>query len=322
MVNLIDKGTERRLSERRAGYFESGIAAFKRISWGAVFGGLVIALVVQLMLSLLGIGVGMGTVDPLQESNPFAGLGIAALAWGILSMLLALFAGGLVAGRLAGIPRTIDSVLHGLLTFCLFTIVVFYLITTTAGSIVSGISGLAMQTLSVAGKGVGAAAGKATDKIAQNGVDLGDIKREARALLMPAEKPEWDQNTAGTESDSLIDQLFSNGDKKIDKEAVVNAIVARTGKSHEEANRIADNWIQNYQNAKKELNEFKAKSEQQARETGAVAASATSKAGIFLFVGLVLGAAAAAAGGKLGEPHTAVSRTEVESTISSERNYR
>ncbi|MDN3512368.1 MAG: hypothetical protein QY310_15050 [Candidatus Jettenia sp. CY-1] len=323
MVNLIDKGTEKRLSERRAGYFESGIAAFKRISWGAVFGGLVIALVVQLMLSLLGIGVGMGTVDPLQESNPFAGLGIAALGWGVISMLLALFAGGLVAGRLAGIPRTIDSVLHGLLTFCLFTIVVFYLITTTAGSIVSGISGLAMQTLSVAGKGVGAAAGKATDKIAQNGVDLGDIKREARALLMPAEKSEWDQNnTAGTEFDNLIDQLFSDGDKKIDKEAVVNAIVARTGKSPEEANRIADNWIQNYQNAKKELNEFKVKSEQQAREAGAVAASATSKAGIFLFVGLVLGAAAAAAGGKLGEPHTSVSRTEVESTISSERNYR
>lgn len=190
MVNLIDRkeGAERRISERRVGYIESGVAAFKRVSWGAVFGGLVIALVVQLMLSLLGIGIGMGTVDPLTESNPFAGLGIAALTWGIVSMLAALFAGGLVAARLAGIPKTIDSVLHGLLTFSLFTIVTFYLITTTAGTIVSGVSGIAMQSLSVAGKGFGAAAGKATDKIAKNGIDLGDIKREARALFMQTEK--------------------------------------------------------------------------------------------------------------------------------------
>ncbi len=301
MVNIIDRkeGTERRISERRVGYFESGIAALKRISWGAVFGGLVIALVIQLMLSLLGIGVGMGTVDPLHESNPFAGLGIPTLIWGIVSMLIALFAGGLVAGRLAGIPRTIDSVLHGLLTFCLFTIVMFYLITTTAGTIVSGITGLAVQTLSAAGKGVGAVAGKASDKVAQDGIDLSDIKNEAQALFMQTEKPEWNQ---GTESDNLVDQLFRGADKKIDKEAMVNVIVNRTGKSREEADKIADNWIQKYQNAKREFDELKVKSEQQARETGAAAASAVSKAGIFLFIGLVLGAAVSAAGGKLGEP--------------------
>lgn len=308
MVNLIDRkeGVERRVAERRIGYFETGLAAFKRISWGAVFGGLVIALVVQLMLSLLGIGIGMSTVEPLEESNPFAGLGTGALIWGGITMLIALFTGGLVAGRLAGIPKTIDSILHGLLTFSLFTLVMFYLIITTAGTIVSGAGGIAWRTLSLAGQGTGAVAGKATEEITKNGIDLNKIKNEARALLMQTERPEWD--TGGSESDNLVEQLFGNATKEVDREAVVNVIVARTGKSREEANRIADNWIQTYQDAKREFKEFKTKAEQQARETGDVAAAAVSKAGIFLFIGLLFGAGVAAVGSKLGKPHELASR--------------
>jgi hypothetical protein len=310
MVNVIDRkeGVERRVGERRVRYFETGLAAFKRISWGAVFGGLVIALVVQLMLSLLGIGIGMGTVEPLEETNPLEGLGTGALIWGIVSMLIALFTGGLVAGRLAGIPRTIDSVLHGLVTFSLFTLVMVYLITTTAGAIVSGAGGIAWRTLSLAGQGAGAAAGMATEGITKNGIDLSKIKNEARALLMQTERPEWDTDTGGNESDNLVEQLFGNATKEVDREAVVNVIVTRTGKSREEANRIADNWIQTYQDAKRELSEFKTKAEQQARETGDVAASAISKAGIFLFIGLLFGAGVAAVGSKLGEPHDLASR--------------
>ena len=37
----------------------AGLSALKRISWGAVFAGLVVALVVQLALSLLGLGLGI-----------------------------------------------------------------------------------------------------------------------------------------------------------------------------------------------------------------------------------------------------------------------
>ncbi|MCR4292161.1 MAG: hypothetical protein NUV76_04710 [Candidatus Kuenenia sp.] len=303
--------------ERRVGNLQSGIVVLKRISWGAVFGGLIITLVVQLMLSLLGVGIGMGTVDPLKESNPFVGLGMPALIWGVFSMLISFFVGGLVAARLAGIPKTIDSVLHGLLTFSLSTIVMFLFITTAAGAIVGGVGGIAMQTLSIAGKGVGDVVGKTTEKVVDS-VDLGNIKREASALFTQTEKnPIWNQNIEGSESDSLVDDLFGNADKEIDREAVVNAISDSTGKSREETERIADKWIQNYQNAKKEFNKLKVKAEQQARETGAAAASAISKAGIFLFIGLLFGAAAAVGGGKLGEPHDIATRTVAESSVCS-----
>lgn len=91
----------------------------KRISWCAVFAGVLVAIVTQMLLTLLGIGIGLGTIDPVQERNPAAGLGIGSAIWYIISSLLSLFLGGWVAGRLASAPRLFDGVVHGVLTLCL-----------------------------------------------------------------------------------------------------------------------------------------------------------------------------------------------------------
>ena len=44
----------------------------KRISWGAILAGVVLALVVSLMLSLLGTAIGSASIDPMQEADPLA----------------------------------------------------------------------------------------------------------------------------------------------------------------------------------------------------------------------------------------------------------
>ena len=41
-----------------------------RISWGAVFAGTVMTLAVMLILSLIGMGVGLSTLDPQTGDNP------------------------------------------------------------------------------------------------------------------------------------------------------------------------------------------------------------------------------------------------------------
>jgi hypothetical protein len=51
-------------------------AALRRISWGAVFAGVVVATAVQVLLTLLGVAIGLGTVNPMREQNPFAGIGV------------------------------------------------------------------------------------------------------------------------------------------------------------------------------------------------------------------------------------------------------
>ncbi|RZL93756.1 MAG: hypothetical protein EOP82_06530 [Variovorax sp.] len=43
---------------------------WRRVSWGAVIAGVVIAMVLQLVLSLLGTGLGLSPIDPMSYSSP------------------------------------------------------------------------------------------------------------------------------------------------------------------------------------------------------------------------------------------------------------
>src|SRR4030095_4824200 len=76
-----------------------------RISWGAVLAGVVVALVAQLILNMIGIGIGASTLDPGggAAENPSAqGFSIGAGIWLLVSGIVAALAGGFAAGRLSG----------------------------------------------------------------------------------------------------------------------------------------------------------------------------------------------------------------------------
>ena len=130
----------------------------KRISWSAVFAGVLVAIVTQMLLSLLGIGVGLSTIDPVEEQNPAAGLGVGTAIWYIVSSLLSLFLGGWVAGRLASAPRLFDGIIHGVLTWSLVTLLTVYFLTTSIGRIIGGASRLVGSVVRTAGSAVSSAA--------------------------------------------------------------------------------------------------------------------------------------------------------------------
>ena len=110
-----------------------------RVSWGAVLAGVVVALVAQLILNLVGVGIGAASVDPLTSNNPSAtSFSIGAGIWWALSGIIAALIGGYAAGRLAGQPKESSAAWHGLISWALTTLIVFYLLTTTLGSIVGG----------------------------------------------------------------------------------------------------------------------------------------------------------------------------------------
>src|SRR5262245_25825705 len=79
-----------------------------RISWGAVLAGVVVALVAQLILNMIGVGIGASTLEPGPgaDANPSArGFSIGAGLWWTVSGVLAALAGGFAAGRLSGQPK-------------------------------------------------------------------------------------------------------------------------------------------------------------------------------------------------------------------------
>lgn len=309
-------------------------APHKRISWGAVFAGALLALVTQLGLSLLGAGIGLSTIDPLQEQNPMNGIGTGAIIWYALSTLVALYVGGIVAGRLAGAPRRVDGLLHGLLSWGLVTLFTFYLLTTAVGRIISGVGGVAGRALTAAGSGLAAVAPQAgdaiKDELKDRGIDLSDVKREARLLLRQTGKAELNPDNlarqaraagrdakaeagqaaanpqgAGNDFDDVIDKLTSRAENigdAADRDAAVNVVMKRTGKSRAESEQVVDNWISTAKQAQVKLKQAKDAAALKAREAADAAASGLSKAAIFAFIGMVLGAAAAGFGGRQATP--------------------
>ncbi|HEX8425053.1 hypothetical protein [Hymenobacter sp.] len=312
----------------------STVPFVRRISWGAVLAGAVLALVIQLALSLLGLGIGLGTVDPLEEQNPMSGIGIGAAIWWVVSMLVSLYIGGSVAARLAGMPRRTDGLLHGLLTWSVVTLLTFYLLSTAVGRIIGGVTGVAGRALSAAGGGIAAVAPQAADavkdELQERGIDASDLKREARLLLrqtgkdeLSPENLERQARAAGSSAkaeagqtaanpqaandnfDDVIDNLFSRGGQvasAADRDAAVNVVMQRTGKSRAESEQIVSNWQQTYEQGRAKLQQTAQQAEAKARQAGDKTAEGLSKAALLAALGLGLGAAASAFGGRNGTP--------------------
>ena len=323
-------GDEYHYSTGVATYPTGGTPFYRRVSWGAIIAGTLVALVTMLLLNLLGIGIGLGSINPVQETNPFSGLGIGAIIWWIVSNLIAIFAGAYVAGKLAGVPLGSTSMIHGILSWCLYTMVSFYILTTAVGSIISGVGSVVSSTLSAAGSGLESLASNNQQNQNQQNqsslISFSDIKDEANkvlssrqnAALVPDSIEQVASNTAqevrrevGNVSEQDIKNiarrvLFENGKlaDNINRQDVVNAVSSETNLSQQEANEVADVIIREYQQAKQELQQFAQQAKQQAEETGQKVAESTSKAAIWTFVALALGAVVAGAGGRTGKPHT------------------
>lgn len=99
--------------------------ALHEISWGAVFAGVFVALILQLILNLLGLGLGLTSVSLTEGDNPAAStVSIGAGLWWVVSGILAAAVGGYMAGRLSGKPVKSSAGYHGLISWAVTTFVV------------------------------------------------------------------------------------------------------------------------------------------------------------------------------------------------------
>ena len=155
-----------------------------RFSWGAIFAGVVIAVAVQLVLGILGAGIGLTMVDPVQGTTPgAAGFGIGAGIFWLITTVLALGAGGYAAARVAGVHERFDALVHGLVVWGVTLILTLYLLTSAVGGIIGGAFRTVGSVAGAAGSTVGAAAPAAASVA---GIDRSDVRSEAAAYLSDA----------------------------------------------------------------------------------------------------------------------------------------
>lgn len=276
----------------------------KRISWGAIIAGFIIAVVINLTLNLLGVGIGIGAVDPASQDAVPQSLGIGAIIWYLLSIIISLVAGGWVAAHLSGIPERMSGILHGLLTWSLFTIFSFYLLTSAIGGAL-GVTGRVIgQAASLAGQGAEAFGPQVRNVVQRQFNQSGtpqQFKQEARQIA--PDRLENPQRVYQT-----IDQVFSKDEDQInqnDRRALANVLTTEAGVNQARAQQVAGRWIQEYQQTQQEMDNISQDTEKQAREVAQDVSSVLSTAAIAAFIGLVIGAASGAVGGAMGKPSEA-----------------
>lgn len=292
-----------------------------RVSWSAVFAGGAIALVSYLVLSVLGTAIGAGAMNPMADGNPLQGFGTGAGVWLFISTLLSVAAGAWVAGRTA--PTR--GGLHGLLSWTVTTLLATWLLASLAGTVVGTAGNIAGKGLSLAADGVAAAAPSVSQGIKEQlnkkgiSLDWDNLEAELNKTLAQSGKAELAPSTleqkaeqaqaqgesggriAAENPTQAIDQLKAwfervrkAGEPALsaaDKQALVNIVAARTGKSQQEAQQVVDNYARAYEQAAEQVKVLKEQAEQQAREAAQVAASNVSKAAWGTLVTLLIGAA-------------------------------
>ena len=268
-----------------------------RVSWPAIIAGTIIMLITLMLLSLLGVGIGLGAINPAEEANPMEGIGIGTLIWWVVSNLVAVFAGAYVAAHLTNVKYKLSGVFHGILSWSLYALISFWAMTTAVGGIISGTGGLISKGLTSMGSGVSELA----STVGQGDTDR--IKQMIQGAISEGQPgdtaKEFDIDVAAV----VQDVFFENGELKTDvsREEVKGSVARHSTLSEQDLERATDVIVAKYEQARQQWQEIKPEVEQKAQQ----AAGAASKAAIWAFVALLLGVITAGVGGKAGEPNEA-----------------
>lgn len=117
-----------------------------RVRWGPIIAGLATALTSTLVLSLLGLAIGLTTVNAGTAAATGElpnNSGTTAAIWGAVSAILSFFLGGFVAGRTASVFSRGWGALNGALVFLVGVPLLLWLASQGLGAVVGGLSGYA-----------------------------------------------------------------------------------------------------------------------------------------------------------------------------------
>jgi ABC-type transport system involved in multi-copper enzyme maturation permease subunit len=111
------------------------LAVRSRVSWGAIAAGAMVALTIYIVLTMLGVALGIEVA--VRRSGSVLGAGAAI--YSILALLLAMFFGGWATSRLAVGESKLEAVLYGLILWGVLFIGMVWLL---ASGIRAGFGGL------------------------------------------------------------------------------------------------------------------------------------------------------------------------------------
>lgn len=188
---------------------------FSAIRWGAIIGGLVGGTATYLLLSLLGVAVGLTAVDP-QAAEPVGSVPVATGIWTGISMLIGAFVGGYVAGHMSGLSRSTDGMLHGFVSWAATTLLYSVLTVSALGAVLGG----TFKILSEGMQGAAQAAGGG-----------GNVMEQLAGSISGS-----GQGTVNTQTLSALQQAMTSGDR----DGAIDIMVSQMGFEPDRAAQVVD----------------------------------------------------------------------------------
>lgn len=199
----------------------------QRVTWGAIFAGVVVALLTMFALEMLGVAIGVAAIDPGETrlGPNFTG-GVAI--WLAVTALLGLFAGGLVTGKLSGTTDELTGVLHGIAMMGVVTFITLLVLTSTVTSVLTGVSSAIGQGLSFVGANLEEISGPLANAVQLNDDTLTGIREEWQGLIS-------ETGSVTPLRIVLEDYLLSPEPDDTARQAAIDTLVANTDLTAEQA---------------------------------------------------------------------------------------
>jgi hypothetical protein len=182
-----------------------------RLSWGGIWGGVLMAVGLLLLLAALGVAVGISAVDP--QHSDVSSFGTGAGIWAGVSLLVALFFGGMVSTRAGFITDRATGFFEGALVWVVSVLLMGYLAT----SGISSIAGGAFKLIGGASQAVGSvmqSAGGASSVDMSGSVDeiLARLKdpKTAQQIAQVTGMPAQDVQSSLNDTAQRVDQNRNN----------------------------------------------------------------------------------------------------------------
>jgi hypothetical protein len=277
-----------------------------QVAWGAVFAGAVIGLVMQIILNMVGLGVGLSTVDIAQGDAPSVGsMSVGTGVWFVISGILAAALGGYIAGRLSGKASQSTTAYHGLISWAVSTLTVVYLLSSAASGMIGGAVSTASSALSGAGKALGGTVQTAVQTAAPS---LNNVADPMGAIESKVRSASGGQDPAALREAAMTAVRAALTGDPAQQAAANDKAAEALAKAQNISQDDAKAQLAQYQQQYKET---VAKSREQAKQAADTAAKRVSQGALFGALALLLGAMAAFFAGRASAvtPTVSIRRT-------------
>ena len=245
------------------------------VSWAAVIGGAFASASLALILLSLGTGLGFSAVSPWSNFGASAStIGKAAIAWLILTQIIASAMGGYLAGRLRTKWANVHTdevyfrdTAHGFLVWAVGLVITASL--------------LASAATSLTGSGVRDSHGPMSNSVADASI-LDPNAYFVDSLLRSNAAPDQNQAVVRGEVDRIFSHSLAQGLAPVDKTYLVQVVSARTGLGQSDAEqRVSDVFGE-------------------AQQSAEITRKSVAHLSLWLFVALLSGAFCASYAGTIG----------------------